>query len=39
MGKRVKPQEQFLAIVCVVCVIAMLAFGLSAIGKLIVSCK
>jgi hypothetical protein len=39
MGNRVKPQEQFLAAVCVVCVIAMLAYGISAIGNLIVSCK
>lgn len=39
MSNRVKPRDQFLAIVCVVCVIAMLAFGLSAIGDLIVSCK
>jgi hypothetical protein len=39
MNNRVKPHEQFLAVVCVVCVIAMLAFGLSAIGDLIVSFK
>jgi hypothetical protein len=39
MSNRVKPEDQFLAVVCLVCVIAMLAYGMAAIGNLIVSSK